>query len=84
MDFKLSDGTTFKELLADSSAVSIVKEANVVLTNYLQSIDKYKTTKSNYQTDLLVQLLDLELQKENVAKNYTINNSEDVLKVYGR
>ena len=83
-DFKLNDGTSFKELLVDSGSVSIVKEANIVLTNYLQSIEKYKSSKSSYQTDLLPQLLDLELQKENVAKNSTMNTSDDVLKVYGR
>lgn len=57
-------------------------ELNIDIKAYIDAIDAYYTAKRNYETKLLIELLDIELEVINVSSRWTVNNSVDLMTIY--
>ena len=55
---------------------------NADIKAYVDAIDAYYTSKRNYETKLLLELLDIELEVINVSSRWTVNNSVDLMTIY--
>lgn len=80
-DWYLSDGTSW----ADYGAYDMTGSAadiNATITALTTEYQNYFTNKQLYQVTHLRSLIDLESEARSVEMNYTINTSEDVLRLY--
>ena len=57
-------------------------ELNIDIKAYIDAIDAYYTAKRDYETKLLIELLDIELEVINVSSRWTVNNSVDLMTIY--
>lgn len=73
----LSDGTDLKKDYTASDVT--VRPLTNVMNNLSQAYRDYYTHKTEYQTDLLFQLLDLDVELRNVQSNSSIREDADFL-----
>lgn len=77
----LTDGTAWVDY-GSYDTVGAAADINNTITLLTNAYQTYFTDKQTYQTMHLRELLSLELEAQSVAANYTINASENVLRLY--
>lgn len=57
-------------------------ETNADISAYMEAIEDYYKAKCDYETTLLPELLDIELEIINVSSRWTVNDSIDLMTIY--
>ena len=82
MKWYLSDGSAWADYESVNDTIGPAKDINNTISLLTEAYRTYYSTKSDYQSSHLRDLLALEFEARNVATNYTINTSENVLRLY--
>ena len=77
----LTDGTMWVDYNTQDT-IGPVKDMNTTISLLTNAYKSYYSHKKDYQVDHLRSLLLLELEARNVESYYTINASDDVLRIY--
>ena len=79
-EWAMSDGTTLGDLVSANvaGANNMMTSASLLASGFRD----FYSMKTNYQTNTLVELLDLEMTLRDVTENYTVNSSDYALRVY--
>lgn len=80
MEWILSDGSDLRQDYRSSDVA--MRPLVTVMNNLTQAYRDYARVKSEYQTDLLFDLVTLEVQLRDVQDNHSIQTDEDFLVVY--